>query len=56
MSYLRFEKAVMTNLQESLRRELLYSGPIVLVRIAVLHSWIAIRESIMVCWWFPYQS
>ena len=39
MSYLRFEKAVMTNLQESLRRELL-----------------AIRESIMVCWWFPYQS
>ncbi len=41
MSYLRFEKAVMTNLQESLRRELL---------------WIAIRESIMVCWWFPYQS
>ena len=37
MSYLRFEKAVMTNLQESLRRELL-------------------RESIMVCWWFPYQS
>ncbi len=44
MSYLRFEKAVMTNLQESLRRELL------------LHSWIAIRESIMVCWWFPYQS
>ena len=50
MSYLRFEKAVMTNLQESLRRELL------LVRIAVLHSWIAIRESIMVCWWFPYQS
>ena len=48
MSYLRFEKAVMTNLQESLRRELL--------RIAVLHSWIAIRESIMVCWWFPYQS
>ena len=46
MSYLRFEKAVMTNLQESLRRELL----------AVLHSWIAIRESIMVCWWFPYQS
>ena len=35
MSYLRFEKAVMTNLQESLRRELL---------------------SIMVCWWFPYQS
>ena len=40
MSYLRFEKAVMTNLQESLRRELL----------------IAIRESIMVCWWFPYQS
>ncbi len=53
MSYLRFEKAVMTNLQESLRRELL---PIVLVRIAVLHSWIAIRESIMVCWWFPYQS
>ena len=25
MSYLRFEKAVMTNLQESLRRELLYA-------------------------------
>ena len=26
MSYLRFEKAVMTNLQESLRRELLSAG------------------------------
>ena len=29
MSYLRFEKAVMTNLEESLHRELLRMAPIV---------------------------
>ena len=41
MSYLRLEKAVMTNLEESLRREF---------------SLTAIRVSIMVCSLFPYQS
>jgi len=43
MSYLRLEKAVMTNLEESLRRELLRTNR-------------SIRVSIMVCSLFPYQS
>ena len=51
MSYLRFEKAVMTNLEESLHRELLRTN-----RSGAYSASTAIRANITVCSLFPYLS